>query len=63
MGTPRTKAANTYHKRHCRQFCLRLNKGTDADIIAKLDSQDNKQGYIKRLILQDIKGGTSGSEA
>lgn len=64
MGTPRTKAANQYHKLHCRQYCLRLNKGTDADIIAMIDSQDNKQGYLKQLIRQDIaKGGTSGSEA
>ena len=64
MGTPRTKAANKYHKEHCRQYCLRFNRGTDADVIARIEAQENKQGYLKRLIRQDIaKGGTSGSEA
>lgn len=64
MGTPRTKAVNKYHKEHCRQYCLCLNKGTDADVIAKIEAQENKQGYLKRLIRQDIaRGGTSGSEA
>lgn len=64
MGTPRTKAVNKYHKLRCRQYCLCLNKSTDADIIDMIDSQDNKQGYLKRLIRQDIaKGGTSGTEA
>lgn len=63
MGTPRTKAVNRYHKLHCRQFNLCLNKDTDADIIAMIDSQDNKQGYLKRLIRQDIKGGNDGTEA
>lgn len=40
--------ANTYPVR------LKLNRHTDADIIEKLDSVDNKQGYIKDLIRQDI---------
>lgn len=64
MGTPRTKASNRYHKRRCRQFNLCLNKATDADVIARIEAQENKQGYLKRLIRADIaKGGTSGSEA
>ena len=63
MGTPRTKAANKYHKEHCRKYCLCLNKDTDADVIAMIDSQENKQGYLKRLIRQDIKGGNDGAEA
>ena len=54
MGTPRTKAANKYHKEHCRQYCLRFNKGTDADVIARIEAQENKQGYIKELIRRDI---------
>lgn len=33
---------------------LRLNKDNDADIIKKLASVDNKQGYIKDLIRSDI---------
>lgn len=33
---------------------LRLNKNTDADIIAKLETVDSKMGYIKSLIRADI---------
>lgn len=35
---------------------LKLNNRTDADIIQHLDTVDNKQGYIKQLIRQDING-------
>lgn len=33
---------------------LRLNKNTDADIIAKLETVPSKMGYIKELIRADI---------
>ena len=33
---------------------FRLNKQKDADVIAKLATVENKQGYIKSLIRQDI---------
>lgn len=57
MGTRRTKAANAYHKRASKQYHLELHKGNDADIIRKLETVDNKQGYIKTLIRRDIQGG------
>ena len=38
-----------------RQFCLRLNKETEDDIIAHLEAQPSMQGYLKRLIREDIK--------
>ena len=34
---------------------LKLNREMDADIISKLESAENIQGYIKELIRQDIK--------
>lgn len=34
---------------------LRLNKNTDADIIAKLETVSSKMGYIKALIRADIE--------
>ena len=34
---------------------IKLNLKTDADILAALDAQPNKQGYIKQLIRNDIK--------
>lgn len=33
---------------------LKLNTGSDNDIIKRLDEQNNKQGYIKRLIREDV---------
>lgn len=48
-------AQSKYDKEHTIQLKVKLNKKTDADIIAKLDSVDNKQGYIKALIREDAK--------
>lgn len=59
MGTRRTKAANAYHKRASRQYHLELHRENDADIINKLETVDNKQGYIKTLIRYDIKRGNN----
>lgn len=39
-----------------RMIHLKLNKDTDADIIQRLEASGNIQGYIKNLILQDLKG-------
>lgn len=43
-----------YDKEHTRSMRCKLNLKTDADIIKWLDSQPNKQGYIKQLIRDDI---------
>lgn len=57
MGTRRTKAANAYHRRVAKQYHLEMHREHDADIIRRLDSVENKQGYIKALIRADIKRG------
>ena len=43
-----------YDKANTTQIRMKLNLRTDADILAKLDSVGNKQGYIKALIRADI---------
>ena len=43
------------NKDNYRMIHLKLNRGTDADIIEKLESEPNIQGYIKELIQSDIK--------
>lgn len=48
------EAINRYQKKNVIQLNIRLNKKTDADIIAALESVGNKQGYIKELIRLDI---------
>lgn len=50
-----TEVQARYDKENTVQFKLKLHKVNDADIIEKLNSVDNKQGYIKRLIREDAK--------
>lgn len=57
MGKNRTKNAAKYHKKNGKQYHLWLHAKNDADIIKRLDSVENKQGYIKALIRYDIKRG------
>lgn len=52
------RANAKYNAKNVRQFVLKLNIKTDADVIAVLDSIDgSKQGYIKQLIRDDIQRG------
>lgn len=46
-----------YHrsKHRFKNYCLRINKEEDADIYNRLESIENKQGYIKSLIRKDIR--------
>lgn len=57
MGKNRTRNVAKYHKRAGRQYHLWLHEKNDADIIQRLDSVENKQGYVKALIRYDIKRG------
>lgn len=43
-----------YEKNNCTRVSIKLGNKTDADIIECLNRQDNKQGYIKQLIREDI---------
>ena len=47
-----------YDRESTRQIKFKFNLKTDADILAQLDSQQNKQGYIKQLIREDIAAHT-----
>ena len=44
-----------FNKEHTTSVLVRLNKNTDQDILEKLDTVPSKQGYIKKLIRDDIK--------
>lgn len=41
-------------KKNAFRVAMKLNIRTDADILARLDAQENKQAYVKRLIRADI---------
>lgn len=51
----RKKAVRKYDAKNTRQYHLKLNLGTDDDIIKEFDSQQSIQGYIKRLVREDIR--------
>ena len=48
------RANKKYEAENTRQVHLKLNRRTDEDILRKLDSVPNKQGYIKELIRADL---------
>lgn len=51
-----SKAAQERYDRENTVFVgLKLNKKTDADIIALLEKSDNKQGTIKKILKNFIK--------
>ena len=47
-------AKDRYDKENTRPLKLKLNLKLDADILAKLETEPSMQGYIKRLIREDI---------
>lgn len=49
--TPQTR----YEAKNIVRLQIKLNRKTDADILASLDAEPNKQGYIKHLIRSDIE--------
>ena len=48
------RASARYDSKNTIQIKLKLNINTDSDILAKLESVENKQGYIKQLIREDL---------
>jgi len=48
-------AQRRYDARHTRQVHIKLNLRTDKDVLARLDEVQSKQGYIKRLIREDLE--------
>lgn len=47
-------ASMKYDAKNTKRISLKLNKKTDKDILTKLESVDNMQGYIKGLIRRDM---------
>ena len=59
MKTTKAQAAATkrYQEKNTKLMTIRLNLNTDQDVINRLEEVDSKQGYIKRLIREDIERG------
>ena len=54
MGTDKLTPQARYDAAHTTQVTLKLNLRTDSDILDRLQSVPNRQGYIKRLIREDL---------
>lgn len=52
-----------YNAKSSRHYGIKLNVKTDADLIARLDSADSINGYIRRLIREDIQRNPNPTEA
>ena len=50
----RRRATEKWKKEHTKQIKFNFNIDTEADIIQKLESVDNKIGYVRDLIRADI---------
>lgn len=49
------RAVRKYDAANVVQIKIKLNRKTDADIIEHLSYKQNRQGYLKDLIRNDIK--------
>lgn len=49
------RAVAKYDAANTVQVKLKFNRVTDADILERLDEVGNRQGYIKRLIREDLE--------
>ncbi len=55
VSEAQNRAQAKYDKANTTQIQMKLNRKNDADILEKLASVGNKQGYIKALIRADIE--------
>ena len=46
---------NQYEKENLRQIRLKINRKTEPELLEWIENQGNIQGYIKRLILEDME--------
>lgn len=46
---------NQYEKENIRQIRLKINRKTEPELIEWIEKQENIQGYIKRLIREDME--------
>lgn len=55
MSEARNRANAKFNRLHTQMVGIRLHNENDKDIIDFLKTKENKQGYIKELIREDIK--------
>ena len=55
ISEAKKKAQLRYDKENTKQIILKLNTKTDADVLGKLESVGNKQGYLKDLVRDNLR--------
>ena len=50
-----TEYLANYEKENLRQIRLKINRKTEPELLEWIEKQDNIQGYIKSLIMVDMK--------
>ena len=48
---------NKYREENVREFRLKINRLTEPELLEWMSSQENYQGYLKKLIREDMKKG------
>lgn len=49
------RAIKKYNKENKQQIKFSINRKTEPELLAWIESQENKQGYIKDLIRKDME--------
>lgn len=55
MTEAQRKASAKYAENNTRHYGIKLNYNTDEDLIRLMDSQENKQGFIKQLLTNFLR--------
>ena len=56
------EAQTKYRHNRMKTYSLQVRADADADIVERLEAQDSKQGYIKKLIRADIANDSTASD-
>lgn len=54
MTEAQRKASAKYDSKNTKMFTIKLNYNTDANLIAWLEVQPNIQGFIKRILSDEL---------
>lgn len=55
MAKTSKEVQSRYKKKNYKDFTIHLNRNTEQDIIDRIEQAENKQGYVKSLIRDDIE--------
>lgn len=54
VSDAKRKTNMEYDRKNTKLIGMKLNRNTDKDILAFLEKQENIQGYLKRIIREDM---------